>query len=396
MGYLTHRTRSRNLGMCQKGTCKYYIRSGSVWNGPYTYLNGYTGVNRYEWCDDYTETLPRGDHPFTNIMRDVVPLRYNGTHENANYRFVYDNYNPTNHSSYTYCPTPAGIDWSYYTTKALANMNPNKPTLDLGNALFELRDVPEMLHQLGRVLLRKVRAEDVAGGYLAWVFGWAPLLSDVRKLLNYEKIISDRIAYLRKLGQTGGGHIRRNIEKSSNPAKSFVPSATSYLTDPVGKASGGHDELEQTYHVWATAQGELLTPLPDTDFEMRKRAVDAAFGTFSPATIWNDIPWSWLVDFFVNVSDVLDAERGYTSYKISDMCVMATIKTTRSWVQTSGPVVATGGVLTTTQKLRSVSPIPTPRLVHKPFLTAGQLAILGDLALVAAVRRDNLLGHFAR
>jgi hypothetical protein len=43
----------------------------------------------------------------------------------------------------------------------------------------------------------------------------------------------------------------------------------------------------------------------------------------SAASLWKSYPWSWLVDYFINVSDMLDATRGVLPFKLINMNVMA-------------------------------------------------------------------------
>jgi len=335
------------------------------------------------------------------IRYQVDPLRISGTYDLGTYREEWDNYNPLNRSQYAYCNTVTPIDNGYWVTKALANLNPNKPEVDLPVFLFELREFPRMLMQAGRVLQSASRLAtnrslpgiskgginrtDVAGSYLAYSFGWAPLVSDLLKLLKLEEAVSRRVNYLKR-GTNGGGKVKRSLGTVDIPRSGGPYVVAPWLSAPL--VFEGAYTVTETQKVWYVANMQLLDDLPKDNPEMRRVARKAALGlNLSAATLWEAMPWSWLIDYFVNIGDILEANRGGIRFRAYDLNLMCTRRVVNELSgSTKKGLTFSGGRLTTVAKSRSVHPIPLPRLAFRPFWTPHMIGIVASLALVTAMR----------
>lgn len=145
---------------------------------------------------------------------------------------------------------------------------------------------------------REIAANDktfkdaIAQSWLEGVFGWLPLLSDIedaRKAYNVlaESNNENRYEKIRAIGKHHA-HI----------------SAASELVAPVGNF---YQTIDRKYYQEAVfiIRGEVCVK-PELTLADKGRLFGLAPNEFIP-TVWELIPWSFLVDYFVNIGDVLDA-----------------------------------------------------------------------------------------
>jgi hypothetical protein len=197
-----------------------------------------------------------------------------------------------------------GADWG---PEAYAKMKPTKPEFDLGVSLGELKDAPSML---------KMRFENFlqTGGSsaLAYQFGWKPLLQDAVNLYYSQRFIEKR---LKQLLRDNGRPVRRNIE--------LLEKTQSGHTRTEGESYGSFTPVLSTYfyrsqpkfttdtwfedRVWASARFRYFLPGGPRDVKWKKRLLRELFGfKADPLTIYNLMPWSWLLDWFTNIGYVVD------------------------------------------------------------------------------------------
>lgn len=376
------RTRSITRGVSTPGGYKgYYNPTNALWYD----VHGYSGTTDYATMSDTTMAPPfTSPHSLAAERRTVEVGRINGINFVGAIRYEFSDYNQANVTDIAYCPSPSSGDSNTeLVTKALARMNPSRPKVDLPVFIFELKDFPRMLRQLGNILSGAIKASDVAGGYIAYSFGWAPLISDVSKLIGLTKLIDDRMRYLSRL--EAGGRVKRSLG-----SRDF---ATADLGTGGNSLAGITWKWKRTekHKSWATANVKLLGALP-TKFEDRRwLAARAALGlNASAASIWEAIPWTWLIDYLSNVGDILDAGRGFIPHRVSSMCIMTT-KTVQlkaeDVVSTGTSTTFTGGVLKTVSKSRAVIANPTPGISFNSVLTGHQAAILASLTTSSALRK---------
>jgi hypothetical protein len=241
-----------------------------------------------------------------------------------------------------------------------------------------------MLRDLGRVLSKEVKDSDVFGGYLAWSFGWGPLLDDLGKLLDLSKQVNDRLQYLRNL-DGGGAKLKRAL--GTDEFGSTGSYTTSTCTAKVVN--------KETHKAWFSTRARLVGKLPMSHDDQEWLAARAAFGlNLSSASLWETIPWSWLIDYFANIGDMLAADRGFIPWEAVDMCVMCTqaLTSTLEDVKPITGVNVSGGVYTRVTLNRQYYPLPTAgiTLFYDRFLTDHQIAILGSLATASSLRSLRL------
>lgn len=339
-------------------------------------------------CSDTTMPRPYTvDHNLLINTCTVQPLRINGVakyNPSGSLLVRYDGYNPANLSQVSYVGSPSPFDSGYWKTKALANVNPYNPAVDVPLFLFEFKDFPGMLKDLGRVLKGSARASDVPGGYLAYSFGWAPLVDDVMSLFNLAASID---AAMRTLRNQEKGRTTKRTLYSGNTLHSVISGSESPSLVGFHVAWSGRRMLKRK--VWYTANAKLIAPLPPSDLELRALSRRVALGlTLRPSSVWDFIPWTWLIDYFANIGDFLQAAEGMCRTRVTRMNVMCSeeLSVVIDHLELA-PGLSGGaysGIRQIKQRVAFVNPTPVLRLT--PFLTGGQLGILGALATAKALK----------
>lgn len=257
-------------------------------------------------------------------------------------------------------------------TKVMAATNPSRPVVDLPIAIGELKDLPELLYDAGKGILRNLGSAN-----LKYQFGIAPVAGDIAKLCMFQSFVSKRVERLKKLRDKG---LRSTIQVGNYSAiKDEYVSLNSF-----GVGWGEVIHFIQLQKVWGHIRWYPHADhvMPTTDEGMRRLAIKATLGlTIDASTAWNLIPWSWLVDWFSNVGDYFTAHRNIVPATCSPVQVM---RETR--IENTGPSKTysdgqfnTGVRYTRTERSRRLS--GSTLNAHLPFLNERQLSILGSLAV---------------
>ncbi|UJQ85477.1 MAG: putative maturation protein [Alehxovirus allofundivivens] len=333
-------------------------------------VSGATGTQQYADCVDVTGS-PGADHPLSIEKRLITYEPYNGylpDAANANRLWMSNWISIQQTSSYGHAslPTPTTFNAASF----LARVSPGAHQVETLENLVDIKDLPKLVKLAGDTILKRG-----AGAYLTWQFGWKPLISDVKKLLDFSARVDKKVRELHALYDNGGVHRRRTIDKDT------VSATSTALVQSSGSASITVKTNRFTQRTrWATTRFVPTTLPPKDETEYRRRAIQIVYGLdLAPATIWEALPWSWMVDWFTNVGDYLVAYNNVCPVKATPPCLMTYTRTDASVVRTDTYSNVTGGTATavTETKLRSVQ---TPTLTASiPFLTGRQLSILGAL-----------------
>lgn len=176
-------------------------------------------------------------------------------------------------------------------------------------ALGELRETLHMLRRPAQALRRGLddylknaakrsrRAKKsslnriVAETWLEHVFGWSPLISDVR---SAGKALNDR------LNRFAGNYARIS---GHGTQETFIQTA------PFGRSVGGGLRFGYRTHVLNVVQvrwyGQIRS-VCENPLEADMRLFGVSWGDIIP-TAWELIPYSFLADYFTNVGDVISA-----------------------------------------------------------------------------------------
>lgn len=274
---------------------------------------------------------------------------------------------------------------SYLAVKVLAATNPSKPVVDLPVSLLELRELPSLLKTTGDTLIKTFAKKN-----LNREFGLTPLMSDFVSLWDIGDDIKKRVEMFKQLREKPLCRKAILYENSvvTNPGTS-VQSNSSPTQCRVS-----HKMVQQVtdIKVWG-----YVTWKPDPVFnkmnpeygdqELQYLARRAVYGAqVGLVTAWNALPWTWLIDWFGNIGDWLEANRHVVPTIPSIPRICETIRTTRYYVSDGGGTMGllpgefpiTQGLVTKRRALVSAS-LPSAYL---PLLTERQVGILASLAIL--------------
>jgi hypothetical protein len=385
----TARARSRNSKTYSPGSYETGYYPGGVWTHLSTTL-GSSLDNVGETCNDTLGPYPFVEpHGLTLIKRSVTPLKFYGEAKlsGTNVR-RHSGYNPQNWSGYIYVSDPSPTNWNYWKAKALASINPFKPRMDLPLFLFELREFPRMLMNAGKVLNGSLKPSSVPGGYLSYNFGWAPLVSDLLSLMNLRKSLENTHRTLQNAAK--GGRVAHRL---GTLISNGSPQTESYALGTAGTYQLSYYSRTQITG-WCTARVHLTEPLPTVDKDLESYIRQVTLGlSLRPGLLWDAMPWSWLIDYFTNIGDLMEARGGYSAWRFSDLfCMVSTSVETKITHELNkvGSMSFSGGKKSYIRKERSfMGSDPTVGLAFSPFISEYQGTIIGALLTASAFRKHS-------
>lgn len=268
----------------------------------------------------------------------------------------------------------------------LAKTNPSRPHVSVPQFVGELKDIPQLVKGYGDGLLKAV-----ASGNLSYKFAIKPMIGDVQKLCKFTEAVDKRFRYLRKLRDGKTLRTRCNLgtqfSETNDGRFSFQSQAALLYTKR---------RSYYTSEMWGSAEYKLKpdSVLHQQDMsEMRSfaRRLSAGITTHGALeTAWELTPWSWFVDWFSNVGDMIAATNNTVGCTWGRLALMRTTEVRRvyefdpvgsaNWVTFDGWYKARWQCKER-HSVFPVVPIPLPSL---PAIDGGKLSILLSLA---ALRR---------
>ena len=200
------------------------------------------------------------------------------------------------------------LDGTAYGATAYNRMKPTKPNFNGFNAIWELKDLPGMFEQT----LRNSPLLDISNYWLALKFGWEPLMRDIISLVKTQMDAQKRLA---QLIRDNGRPVRRRITLANSVVPTFTQSGSSYavivapsmVTYFFASTPQYHDTFSSVDKVWASGQYRYWLPGGPRDINWTNEMKRRIFGLYpTPRQLYNSIPWSWLIDWFTNLGDVLN------------------------------------------------------------------------------------------
>jgi len=208
-------------------------------------------------------------------------------------------------------------------TQAIARCSPSNAAADLSVALGETikEGIPHLfgaaLKGLGS-MSGKERRKALASEHLNYEFGWKPFVNDIRK---GAKAVADADAIWQQYERDSGKLVRRRYEFPVETRSKVTTYATgiSPWVSPSSSAFLNFSALNQG-QVLRTEEfrrrrwfsGAFTYFVPEANQGLRNglaRAVIQArkvYGiSLTPDTVWNLSPWSWLIDWRLNIGDLL-------------------------------------------------------------------------------------------
>jgi len=263
-------------------------------------------------------------------------------------------------------------------TTGAKRTNPSRPYVDIPSEMLQLHDVADALRGAGLSSF----AKRGAGAFVGTEFGVNPLLDDITRLLKLHKQINKRVKELEKINGKGG--LRRTVTVfdgsfSVNGFDQLMQSNFGYF---VSKGSYCSTEQVRVHCRWMPSA--TFFPWEQRQHPSVELATSILLGggTIDMGTVWELIPWTWLIDWFGNVGDYLSATRNTVQARLASVSVMRHQRSEWSWGPSNINGTAQCGPATAVRetKNRVLSAVfPEASL---PFLNESQMGIAAGLTIL--------------
>jgi hypothetical protein len=321
-------------------------------------------------------------------------------------------YHPAEPSPGTKFPPLSAAQQSQLAWESLAATNPNVAEVNLPTFWAELKDIPTLFRDWGSKWLSKSHWDDLlaninrVGGALSdtarahLMYRWAirPMISDLQKLFQWQTSVAKRMEWLVDL--TTGDRVLRRKASIRNNSDQDAP--TTVALKSAGASINGRRTVSYFEKVWCSVNWKLDSSkidlsrvLPPTFFEFDEdwiRVHRRTFGITSYGALqalWEIMPWSWFVDWFLHIDTVMNATNNTIPVTHGDICVM---RTTSAKALVSPITPSPDSDWCRFSGIHSQSEVRKQRLIVSPILpfapslmpvfTTGQWSILSSLAVL--------------
>lgn len=200
---------------------------------------------------------------------------------------------------------------------AISMCKPTNSLADIGTTLGELitGGLPRLSIATWEEIARTANKKKAGGEYLNVQYGWAPLVKDLSQFLYS---VARAGALMRQLQRDAGKVVRRRFEFTPSVTSSWTvinegsewPEMGTYNTrwfkSPLSWTVSRERVISQRR--WFSGAFTYYMPPPDKAGTLEGYAQTArtTLGLkLTPDVVWNLLPWSWAVDWFSNVGDVI-------------------------------------------------------------------------------------------
>lgn len=288
-------------------------------------------------------------------------------------RYVAQNYCPPyfatmilSHLSVANIPSNAWV-----ATEVASQTNPSNYSFNLPVSLAELKDIPRMMQK--KILSQK------GNSVIEHAFGWSPIIQDLQAMFQIIRSIETRLKTLEMLGK--GKLSRTRVAFSGNSIQNQTSTVT--LNSSGWTATSTQRKTETNVSIFGTASWRPNFPIsPLTDEAKWKLALRLAAG-LEPTIVFDALyqlmPWSWLIDYFSNLGDLISLTNNSVASLSGPVSVSTkTVTTFRSNVNV--PSTMSGTAFRAELKGWTRIGVNPGLEFRMPILTTGQLSILNNLA----------------
>jgi len=384
----TYRYRTRDQRTLQSG--------GAIVNGIEYPREVYVGKN---WtCDDYVDPTRSKDNWFQLFEWERKYPVLNGSYVTPYVDVALANRTidgaepPVNPRLQWSLP-----NWASTIAYVVAATNPGQPHISLPSFVGELRDFPALFTMFPEALMKSGRGAcaRVGGSYVGYRFGWRPFLGDLRAMIDFVRQVSARLRWLLALAR--GKKIKRRCLLSKEVKKDhgdFISnSANGVLLEH--RRSRVHRQW-----TWATTRW-AFNPITGYSFfdnfhdwddvlHYAWRLTYGVNGFGALAAVWELTPWSWFIDWFFNVGQLIGGLNNSLPVILESVCWMRTTLTEvtyrltdrytmPSWCWISGDFMTRGKCKERLALAHSPLAQYFPALVAVPIFNGGQASIAAGL-----------------
>lgn len=217
----------------------------------------------------------------------------------------------------SYISSLALSDLNDYGADAIKRFSPLNPGANAGQFIAEiLADGRPSIPDIKNLIKNAKRFRELGKEYLNVQFGWVPFLKDLRSMYHTWNSINSRMA---QIIRDNNKPIRRSgvilHDRSSSVEELPLNGGSVYLNPDFGNKNPGTSwstenakivkTINTSQKVWFA--GRFRYFIPDvTDDRWTAQAKFALFGLNpTPALLYEVMPWSWLLDWFTNLGEVI-------------------------------------------------------------------------------------------
>lgn len=203
------------------------------------------------------------------------------------------------------------------TAELLALTNPFRYTVSVPVMVAELVEAAGLLNWIKTSI-----AGTIGSAYIVNQWGYEPMVRDIKDLVKITSAIETRVKEFNSLLKTGG--LRRKVELRRKGVHGSTVSQTCWSTYGITFSCTATPHYRSK--VWGTVRWvpNRDSPIDLTLLTQFNEAAKIVLDLRRPdaSTIWEAIPWSWLVDYFLNVGDSLKALEDTDKVIPTDICIM--------------------------------------------------------------------------
>jgi len=257
-------------------------------------------------------------------------------------------------------------------TQAAARTNPSRPYVDVPTNVLQLGELAHLIRDTGRSFIR-----GMGNNNLMYQFGVYPLVNDIVKMVRFADQVDRRVSFIHRLQSQHG--LRRTTSHgsfaSSEKVNRFIQSQGLLIREDF--------DVSTTISIKAHCRwlpGGDLSSLSSPS-EVRALATRAALGmTIDNSTLWELIPWTWLIDWGTNIGQYFSANRNIIPATLSDVAVMRHTRTVAQWPGKAEDDWSCSGIQYIRENKTRATSFVAPT-AHFPFLSGNQMGIVASLAV---------------
>jgi hypothetical protein len=274
-------------------------------------------------------------------------------------------------------------DNTFYATSVAASTSPTRPAVSVPNMIWEL--IPKKLHEAGgrhaggegqrRAHSKKSKGDNSIAEFN---FGWDQLFRDVARIFKFQEDLDKRIQELNRLYSRGGLTRKRVVWTATS-----APAVTAGLVVQTFNATVRVTRTATTsYKKWVSIRWSYPTgtPIPSDTERIAKARLLIHGWSNAPARVWEALPWSWMIDYFANIGDFLNANGNELGLIPTNICVMDETRTvsqdTLEFVESGFTAVPARSEYISKQRILGSIGLSA----HVPFLSAQQVTTLSGIA----------------
>lgn len=191
-----------------------------------------------------------------------------------------------------------------YWKRLLLQAVPTRRRFDVGYNLYELKDIPRMLKSTVGYLKDLQSVQGLGNQFLNLEFGWEQTLRTVKDIMLLPTAIARKVNYL--LSRRGKATTFRSALKfvdtssGSLPPIVFDPLTWETITKAGTVSCRRNIDLRLVTNVNVEFPNVKVPALRESLLQ-RMWGLDP-----TPATVYNAVPWTWLIDWFSDMGDYID------------------------------------------------------------------------------------------